>query len=217
MITRRGKLSTICPRSTTGDAAKMISSYGCGRECPRSHVLVRLPHLDKLNLQGRSTKVLWEQREDLVDTCCRRRLDRLDTSFVRRLANLLRERMARPDQVGRAETRCRENRNVTQIEDLVEVRRHGPQLTRQEILDLDALPYCLAHELRDHAGPGEAQVDDREAPGRVVPTAESPSAFTAARVEAGRCCALASVLGGAIVKRTLSGWAGAPGARRRRR
>ncbi|MDQ4091366.1 MAG: hypothetical protein M3163_13845, partial [Actinomycetota bacterium] len=98
--------------------------------CARSHVLARHPHLDKLNLQNRSTQVLREQRKDLVDTCCRGRPDRLVTPFVCRLANLLGERMARADQVARTETRCREDRNVTQVEDLLEVRRYGPQLTR---------------------------------------------------------------------------------------
>ena len=157
----------------------------------RSHVLARLPHLGKLNLQNRSTQVLREQRKDLVDTCCRRRPDRVDTPFVRRFANLLGERMARVDQIRRTEPHCREDRNVTQVEDLLEVRRYGPQLTRKEILDLDALPYCLAHELRRHAGSGEAQVDDGKAPGRVVPTPETSGAFAAARVEARRLVAVA--------------------------
>jgi hypothetical protein len=183
-------MSTPRPRSTAGDAAKLISSYGCRRGA-RSHVLARLPHLDKLNLQNRSTQVLREQRNDLVDTCCRRRPDRLDTPFVCRLANLLGERMARADQVAGTETRCREDRNVTQIESPLEVRGYGPQLTRKEILDLDALPYCLAHELRHRAGSGEAQVDDGEAPRWVVPTPETSGTFAAARVEARRLVAVA--------------------------
>lgn len=113
----------------------------------RRDVLDRLPHLDELTLHGRSAEIFREEREELVDTSCRWGLDCLDTSIVCCFADLLCERVGGANEVGRIETCRREDRDLREIENPLEVRPYGPQLTREEVLDLDALPFCQAREL----------------------------------------------------------------------
>jgi len=77
---------------------------------------------------------------------------------------------------------------------------HHPELTRQEVLDLQPLPTSLAGEFRHHAGPGGAEIDDGKAVWSVESSANSSSTIATARVEPRRLVAVAAQRKGAACK-----------------